>query len=172
MEEKDIILEQINLGEGEESSRSKIYNNDARLRTEIISAHKKTDDNTQAITDLRKELDIAKTNKKEYINLSQYKEKYDYMSKELARKDVPEELRALGQVVVYKLNTIGWKAEVFIGEDLTLWQIPECWKDFRSSSRIFDGGRADSVYGGVRIVNGGNANTVFDGDLIDCGGAN
>ncbi|MDH6354742.1 hypothetical protein M2132_001071 [Dysgonomonas sp. PH5-45] len=98
-----------------------------------------------------------KTDRKEFFNVSQLKDKYNYANKKEARLDTPDYLRASGQVVIYQLSTGDWIAEQFTGNNISDWINDDYWVAFGSSSRVFDGGRADSRYGGARTIDCGNA---------------
>lgn len=131
-------------------------------------AQKAADD---AKTEL-KDQDNTKTDRANFVNVSQLKNKFDYESKEIARADVPEEIRARGQVLVYILATTGWTQEIFTGKDTSQWNVNENWRNFGGGARVFDGGRADTFYGGARHLDCGGADSKADGDIVDCGGAN
>lgn len=175
MKEDEIILERINRNDPDDIASGKIYDNDARLRASIVSAHNKADDNTKAIEDQGKEIDETKTERKEYVNVSHLNKKYDYASKAAARNAVPIKIRALGQTITYQLKPINegdkaiWKTEQFAGTSLEDWSKPEYWSD-RNSSRIFDGGRSDTI-SWARTINCGGSGSDFDGELVDCGGS-
>lgn len=105
------------------------------------------------------------------LNVSQLRRKYDYASRAAGRADVPETLRAMGQVLIYRLKDRGWKQDIFNGSDLSEWNIPERWKSFSGGARVFDGGRADTKYGGARTIACGGAGGTLEGELVDCEGA-
>ncbi|MDU1906318.1 MAG: hypothetical protein E6772_16230 [Dysgonomonas sp.] len=98
-----------------------------------------------------------KTDRKEFFNVSQINNKFDYPDKVTARNAVTDTLRASGQVVLFRLFTGDWLAQQFTGKNTSDWEKTEYWEDFGSSSRVFDGGRADTLYGGARIVDCGDA---------------
>lgn len=98
-----------------------------------------------------------KTNRQEFLNISQVNNKFDYVDKTTARNAVPDFLRASGQVVLFRLFTGDWLAQQFTGSNISNWVKTEYWEDFGTSSRVFDGGRADTMYGGARIVDCGDA---------------
>ena len=98
-----------------------------------------------------------KTDRKEFLNISQISNKFDYVDKTTARNAVASTLRAPGQVVLFRLFTGDWLAQQFTGKNVSDWIKTEYWEDFGTSSRVFDGGRADTVYGGARIVDCGDA---------------
>lgn len=118
----------------------------------------------------------SKAGRKEYVNVSLLNEKYDYLNKEAARNAVPEDIRTLGHTITYQLKPVSgrdkaiWRTEQFVGISLNDWSKPEYWSD-RNSSRVFDGGRSDTI-SFARTINCGGASSAFDGELIDCGGAN
>jgi hypothetical protein len=138
----------------------------------------KTRDNYEIIEAF---LEVAKTSadnaqsdvdatKKAFLNVSQLKKKYDYASRTAAHADVPDDMRALGQVLIFKLSFYGWKQEIFNGDLLSDWANPEIWKPFGGSSRVFDGGRSDTV-SWARSIDCGGSGSAFDGELVDCGGS-
>lgn len=151
---------------GNPATRGEDFAQRTRDNYEIIEEHLNT-----AQTSADKALSDADATKKAFLNVSQLRKKYDYASRAAARADVPESMRALGQVLIYKLSGLGWRQEIFNGSGLSEWAISEKWKSFGGSSRVFDGGRADTRYGGAKTINCGGSGSVFDGDLVDCEGA-
>lgn len=151
---------------GNPATKGEDFAQRTRDNYEIIEEHL---DTAQTAAD-NAQLGVDAT-KKAFLNVSQLRKKYDYASKAAARADVPESMRALGQVLIYKLSDSGWKQEIFNGNQLSEWALPEKWKPVGGSSRVFDGGRADTKYGGARTIACGGAGSVFDGELVDCEGA-
>lgn len=105
-----------------------------------------------------------------FTNISQFRNKYDYPDAKTAHQDVPTPMRAIGQVILFKLAFGAWKSEIFDGQSLNDWDKPEAWKNYGFTSRIFDGGVPESVYGGTRVIDCGGPDGEFDGELIDSGG--
>ncbi|WP_165021519.1 CotH kinase family protein [Dysgonomonas sp. ZJ279] len=88
-----------------------------------------------------------KADKKEFFNVSQLRAKYNYSDKKAAREDVPDYLRALGQVIIYQLSTGDWIAEQFIAEiaNNNLWIADSSWKAFGSGG-VLDVSEAQKNY--------------------------
>lgn len=109
-----------------------------------------------------------------FCNLSQSVNKYDFANKTEARKAIIESERTPGQIITYRLapanagDSPRWINEQFVGQNQSEWDKPEAWRSIGTSPRIFDGGRADTLYAGTRSVNCGGANSGFDGELVDC----
>lgn len=166
---EDILLEKINRGDSDDEASRKILENDTRLKTSVLSAHKKAEDNTKAIENLEKGIDDSKTEKKEYLNISLFNNIYDYANKTTARNAVPDDMRALGQKITYCVTNEGWKTEQFVGTDLEQWIDPLFWRE-ESAGAIYSLGRADTVFGDVQVIDCGGADNNSD-RIIDCGGA-
>lgn len=70
---------------------------------------------------------IMQSANKALINVSQYNNKYDYADVTAARNAVPVSLRALGQLVCYKLLSGVWGFDKYIGTNVSGWATLTNW---------------------------------------------
>lgn len=77
-----------------------------------------------------------KTDRTEYLNISEYNQKYNYLSRAEARASIPNKLRASGQRITYMLQLEGWINEQYIGNDIDDWQNDVSWKDWNNPFSI------------------------------------
>lgn len=166
---EDILLEKINRGDSDDEASRKILENDTKLKTSILSSHKKADNNNTAIENLEKGVNKSKTDRKEFVNLSMLHNRYNYSNRTEARNDVPAEIRALGQKITYCTASEGWKEEQFTGISLSQWSNTLYWSE-GVRGVVYSLGRGDSTYADVQVLNCGGAHNEED-HIIDCGGA-
>ncbi len=139
-----------------------IYATPEQLKEVIADMDKLSED----IQEQLGEINDKKTDVEMFFNVSQRQKNYGFKDFEEARNAVPEKYRALGQVIIYKLESVGWRQEIFIGDSLTEWSMTANWRPLGGGNRVFDGGRPDTIYGGCRVINCGGPDSVFDGDFV------
>lgn len=75
-----------------------------------------------------------------------------------ARASVPMSVRKPGLEITYQIDASRWITEQYINSDISKWSDTTYWKNI-SSDRVFDGGRADTRYGGAIMINCGKADS-------------
>lgn len=80
--------------------------------------------------------DLAvKTSRTEAFNISQYNDNYGFLTKLGARRAIPENTRALGQIISYRLDTGEWVTEQYDGKDtdVSTWENESNWLPYKEN---------------------------------------